>query len=356
MSVWHRITLNDALDPTASSAEIVHARGHAFDRGVIHGRHAAAKIRTNISILHRIIAQHPGVSRPDFDTLVTVNKRFATEQDPELADGVRGIARGSGLDEKDIWGLNLPAHFLLGRLSLECSQLFLGSDRATGPLLSKTRDFSATGAFKQTVLFSEYGDGSRSIAGHTSGSLTWPGSGITSAGLAYSTSGVWSERVAADPGHAESRWLLFNGEIISRGARSAREFARAAGEQPRAVGINLVVADLDEAYAVELTAEDARITPARHGRVIRTNHYETTDGEFGRIGPRPGEYENTYRREEFLRHSTDAHPEPWDLGRVRDLLESAPICREAEPGSESVSEYTSIADIASGAFVIKINP
>ncbi|WOF23439.1 C45 family autoproteolytic acyltransferase/hydrolase [Microbacterium betulae] len=354
MSSWKTLSVHDPIDAAASSADVVYATGDAVAQGEAHGRHAAEKIRANVALIDRIVADHPGIGRDEFDELVARNHAFATTQDPDLAPIVAGIAAGSGLPEKALWGLNLPAHFLLGRIAQECSQLYLGAPRATGAFLAKTRDFPADRAFAQVVVVSEHADGTRTIAGHTAGSVTWPGSGLTSHGVAYSTSGVWSDRVMADAARADAGWLLFNGDVIARTARSAREFAELAAAQSRLVGINLVAADPEEAFGVELTATEASIVPAADGRLIRTNHYATQTGEFGAIGPRESEYENTFRRERFLSGATDGASARRGLDDVLRIMESAPICREAEPASGSVSEYTSVADIASGAFAIRL--
>lgn len=355
MSPWQRIALDDPLDPGASTPEIIHVTGSAYERGLIHGQQASAKITENLRILDNVIAQHPEVPREQFDQLVETNRDFASTADPELTSAVRGLAKGSGLPESALWGLNLPAHFLLGRLALDCSQLLLTDERSETPLLAKTRDFHRSGAFKQSVLFSQFEDGTRSIACHTSGSLTWPGSGLTSAGVAYSTSGVWSERVTADPVLARSRWLLFNGEIVARQATTAHQFAQLSAAQPRAVGINLVTADATEGYAVELTSEEHSISRAEDGRLIRTNHYTTQSGEFGRLRATAEEYENTYRRERHLLRTTEESPVPWDLASVERLLDSAPICREAEPGSDNITEAASVADIGAGVLSVKVS-
>ncbi|WP_261167267.1 C45 family peptidase [Microbacterium sp. Marseille-Q6965] len=353
MTAWQSIRLDDPVDPDASDADIVYAAGDARTRGRIHGTVAAKKIAANVALIDRIIADHPGFTRADFDELVARNRPFATAQDPDLAEIVAGIADGAGQPEDRIWGLNLPAHFLLGRIPQECSQLYLGPGRAEGSFLTKTRDFRDDRSFAQVAVVTDHGDGLRTIAGHTAGSVTWPGSGLTSHGVAYSTSGVWSDRVRADPARADSAWLLFNGDLIARTARSAREFAALADAQSRIVGINLVTADADAAYGVELTATASSIRAAEGGRLIRTNHYVTTEDEFGAIGPREAEYENTFRRERFLADETADEGAARELADVIRIMEAAPICREAEPGSGSVSEYTSVADITRGTFAIR---
>jgi isopenicillin-N N-acyltransferase-like protein len=352
MGNWTTLSLEDPITPSASTDEVIYAVGRARERGLQHGRHAADKIRANLKLLDAIVADHPGISWEAIDSLIERNRPYAVVEDDELADMVAGIAEGAAIEPRLIWRLNLPAHFLLGRIPLDCSQLFIGPELTAGSFLAKTRDFKADRSFKQVAVVTGHADGSRTIAGHTAGSVTWPGSGLTSHGVAYSTSGVWSERVIVDAGRTDSGWLLFNGDLIARQARTARHFADLAAAQSRVVGINLVVADAHEAYGVELTANSASILPAAEGRLVRTNHYVTTDGEFGDIGPRTDEYASTYRRERFLEDATGKSEPVHGLHAVIDIMESAPICREAEAGSDAVSEYISVADITRGVFAI----
>jgi hypothetical protein len=352
MGNWTTLSLEGPITPAASTDEVVYAVGTPHERGILHGRHAADKIRANLKLLDAIVSDHPGISWEAIDALVERNRPYAISDDDELAGLVAGIAEGAAIEPRLIWRLNLPAHFLLGRIPLDCSQFFLGPEVAAGSFLAKTRDFKADRSFKQVAVVTGHADGTRTIAGHTAGSVTWPGSGLTSHGVAYSTSGVWSERVTVDAGRTDSGWLLFNGDVIARRARSAREFADLAAAQSRVVGINIVVADAREAYGVELTANSASILPAAKGRIVRTNHYVTTDGEFGDVGPRTDEYANTYRRERFLEDATGQSDTVPGLQGVIDIMESAPICREAEAGSDAVSEYTSVADITRGVFAI----
>ena len=352
MHDWTTVHVDDQVEPAASTADVIRVAGSPRTRGELHGYHAADKIRRNIDLLDALVADHPEADWSRLDALVESSLEFAAGQDPHLVDTIAGIADGADLDPRLVRRLNLPVHFLLGRIPLDCSQLYLGPGRAHGAYLTKTRDFPADRSFAQVLLHSEEEDGFRTVAGHSAGSVTWPGSGITSHGVAYSTSGVWSDRVVADPARIGHGWLLFNGEIVARHAQDAAHFARRAAAQSRLVGINLLVADISGALSVELTADDAAVREATDGSLVLTNHYPTTDGTFGELGPRADEYDNTFRRARFLEESAAATTNA-DLAAVARIMSSAPVCREAEPESVSVSEYTSIADVPGRALSIR---
>ncbi len=131
----------------------------------------------------------------------------------------------------------------------QCTQvLAMGPATVDGKTyIGKTRDL-ARGPVLQVVLHREYEDGGFTNEMKTAGRMTIL-DGVNQHGVSLTCSGQWSPRVRVDVSRAGSAWLLLNLQPILRYAKSAEEAVRMIEEQPRASGMNVLVADPERAFA-----------------------------------------------------------------------------------------------------------
>lgn len=343
--------------PAASSIQL---RGTPGDQGVQHGRAARQAITENLEIALRGLHARSGHgSVADTRRLLAENERFVAREAPEVLEEVRGIAEGAGLQYQDVLMLSLPVFLVWDYLPLDCTQILI-SPPATGgqTLLAKTRDL-ALGRLRHVVLHRTTVDGRSLAEVHVAGSVTWPGSGMSDDGVAFSTSGVWSARLARTIDHADGAWLLPNAHLLLRGARSADEFVVLAQGQPRLTSMNIVVADRRVGIAVELTPDRAATDRGHDGVIVRTNHF--TDPELAPLGPRRDENASSYRRAQAAHAAVRRSPGTWDGHALSRLLASHDgypndsICRHRLDGEGSDTVYASIADVTHGTFTVLLD-
>jgi isopenicillin-N N-acyltransferase-like protein len=141
--------------------------------------------------------------------------------------------------------------------------------------VGKTRDLSR-GPLFQVLLHREYDDGTYLNEIQTAGRMTIP-DGINQHGLSLTCSGQWSPRVTVDLARASSAWLTLNLQPILRQARTTDEAVRMIHEQPRASGMQVLVADGTRAVALEVTDTVIREFEVEGGLLVRTNHYLAPD-------------------------------------------------------------------------------
>lgn len=352
------ITTRVGVDPATLPSEghqdgVIYLTGSARQRGITHGRVAKAKIDANLEIVHRTIASaKTTVFEGRLWEALEHNARFVASQSPETAEEIAGIAEGVGVEERYAWALSCPVHVLQLALDQECSQLLVEGRRGGGDtFLAKTRDFHAVDAYAQVVLHHVYPDGQQIAAMHTAGSITYPGLAITSDGLAFSTSGVFSPLVTDDPQMADRAWILFNGQVIARGAKTVQEFAERAGQQPRFRGINMLATDGTESMSLQLTGDRVVATPAEDEFLQLTNHYQGPDPELQRLTPREEQAISSYARASCARQYL-SEAEGWTVADVAEAVSSHDgypnnsICRHVDPEHPGSSGTTVAASIA----------
>ncbi|HLH75053.1 MAG TPA: C45 family peptidase [Chloroflexota bacterium] len=338
-----------------SGARPVVVTGSPREQGRLHGEHAREAILTNLGVMRRWL---DGLSQRGrtyaVERVLGESEAFIGRVAPEVLDEVAGIAEGAGLPYRDVLALNVPLYIVGIHLPFDCSQIYLGPPATKNGevLLAKTRDLS--GRLEHVVLHRRYVSGRELVEVNAAGSVTWPGSGCNSDGVAYATSGVWSKRTVVDIGQAPKGWLLINCHVLLRESRSLNEFAQRLREQPRLTGLNIVAGDRENGAAFEATADDLWRHDAEAGVVVRTNHYLTP--EIIPLAPTSSEHPSSHHRCAMATKRIAAEHGHWDFARLLGLLgdhdgyPNLSICRHAQDGGTTDTVYASIASLQDGQF------
>ncbi len=346
-----------ALHCLASSpGSLIRLSGTPREQGFEHGRRARVDILENLEIAHRALRKRPDQgSAGDADRLLATNEEHAARHAPELLEEIAGIAEGASVDYRDILHLNLPIFLVWNFIPLDCTQILLGPPATVDgrTYMAKTRDIGL-GRLRHVVLHRTSTDGRQFVEVSVSGSVTWPGSGLTSDGLAFSTSGVWSRRMTFSPDRIGHAWLLTNTHLLVRHSRNVSEFVEGLRAQPRWSSMNLLIADGRSAVAVEATPDRVVTAAASGGVLIRTNHF--LDPALTSLAPRPDENPSSYHRFAVARQSVAQARGAWTYDALARLLTShdgypeLSICRHSVGGRGSATTYASIADVTGGRF------
>jgi isopenicillin-N N-acyltransferase-like protein len=261
------------------TGKVLYLKGTPYEQGRQLGKGAADLIREN---LMRARTQRKEVTSgrdlTDYDAVTRRNEQWVALVFPELLEEITGIAEGAEVDYLDLLNMNLNSQLsYVYSTELECTQaLAMGPATIDGKTyIGKTRDLSR-GPVLQVVLHREYEDGGYTNELKTAGRMTIL-DGINQHGVSLTCSGQWSPRVRVDVSRANSAWLLMNLQPILRYAKSADEAVRMIEEQPRASGMNVLVADEDKAVALEVTDRVVRRFEPKDGLLVRTNHFFSPD-------------------------------------------------------------------------------
>lgn len=341
---------------TTGPAQAIRVSGPPREQGRQHGRLARDLIVENLALIRQGMAALSARGRQyDYDGVLRANQAFVSEAAPEILDEVEGIAESAEVPYQDLLLLNLPLYFIGVLLPLECSQILVAPPATANhtTLLAKTRDLGR-GRLRHVVLHRCYPDGLELIEVSVAGSITWPGSGLSSRGVALTTSGVWSKRTAIHLDRAAGGWLLVNSHLLLRDSHSLDDLARRAAEQPRVTGLNILAADRHRAAALELTSDRLYRADAEDGVAVRTNHY--LEPEIQHLGPTREEYPGTYHRYEVAKGAVRQAYGSWDVARLTALLAShdgypqQSLCRHAQNGEGADTVYGSVASLPDGSF------
>lgn len=360
---WLEWGLAAASATTAAHPAFLDLSGTAAEQGFAHGRAARDLIVANIAAVGRDIAElcTDAASVARYEECLAANAEFVRTRDPEQYAELEGIAEGAGVPLRDVLALNLPAHMVLRWVPQECSQVIAGGEHSADgrTLLAKTRDMS--GHFvEHVVLRRQYPDGRRMVEVTVAGSVLWPGSGLNDAGVAMSTSGVWSVRTAVDWRASATGWILINSHDLLRHSSSAADFTDRLRDQPRLSGLNMALADRDgRRLALEVTARDITVRDAADHHVL-TNHY-VCDAT-APLAPQPEESPSSYHRSSVAERALSAAGDmtPAELAGLladHDGYPQNSLCRHPVDGKGAETTYASIAVLPEGAFYVTLgNP
>ncbi len=259
--------------------KVVYLKGTPYAQGKQLGIGAADLIHENVARAARLRDQvAAGRDQADYHAITRKNEAWVSREFPELLEELHGIAEGAEVDYGELLSLNLNGHIAyVYSAMLSCTQV-LATGRATldgKTYQGKTRDLSR-GPLLQVMMHREYDDGTFINEIQTAGRMTIP-DGINQYGVSLTCSGMWSPRVTVDLSRADAAWLTLNLQPILRCARSADDAIRMIKEQPRASGMQVLVADGNRAVALEVTDKVVREFEAEDGLLVRTNHYFAPD-------------------------------------------------------------------------------
>lgn len=328
-------------------------------QGRLHGHGARAVIVRNVALVTRWMAEVAAHGRRyDGHAILEQNARFIERAAPEVLEEIRGIAEGAALPYEDALALNVPLYVVATHLPVDCTQVLVRPPATSNgqTLLAKTRDLR--GDLAHVILHRTYPDGRETIEVGAAGSVTWPGSGLNSEGVAYVTSGVWSKRTPLEIRRAAAGWLLVNAHLLLRDSRTLEEFIARLAAQPRVSPLNLVACDAGAGAALEVTAEGVYRADAARGVVVRTNHYVTP--EIAHLGPTPDEHRSSHQRYTTAVRRLQDGAGTWTHERIVALLgdhEHYPqdsICRHAQGGRGADTVYASVAGLPAGTMWVTL--
>ena len=314
--------------------KVLYLSGSPYQQGKQLGQGAAEEIREN---MRRAAAYRDQVAagrdQADYHALTRKNERWVSTVYPELLDELSGIAEGANVDYGELLSMNLNTHIShIYSATMTCTQVL-----ATGPAtadgktyIGKTRDL-AKGPLLAVLLQREYDDGTFINEVHTAGRMTIP-DGVNQYGVSVTCSGQWSPRVRVDLGRADSAWMTLNLQVALRQATTTAEAIEILREQPRATGMQVLVADGETAAALEVTDDELHVFEPEDGLLTRTNHYFAP--ELAHLKPTVEENRGTYDR--YARASEIMQARRGEIG-MPDLLRV--LSDHAEPPTESICRH-----------------
>ena len=334
-------------------------RGSPYQQGLTQGRIAAANIAANVRITRQVAAELGGGF--DHEALTRANERFVREASPATLEEVAGLADGAGLPYPDLLALNLPAVQTAHFVPRECTQLVARPPvtRDGHTYLAKNRDKSRP--YRQIVL-RRWLDGQRWVVqANVAGSITWPGIGVNSDGLALATSGVWSRRTQIDWDSAGRAWLMLNTDLLLRGCATIDDLSAAISAQPRLTPELCLAADGHGAVVYEITTDQVSARQVTGPVAVRSNHAHHSS--LADDGPTEAEYPSTYHRWHRADAELRRRAGQWDTISLAGLLADhdgypeQSLCRHATGGSGHRTAYSVVVDLDTlGAVALIGNP
>ena len=295
--------------------------GTPYEQGLQQGRAMKEKIEVNLKKVYRKM-EDAKVDEKEYRAFLDKNVTFFINNRPDMYEELKGISEGSGLPLDEILLLNIPAYFLAERFSCitqECSMMCVRGDATAdgGTYVIKNRDMGNP-AMDQVMVRHTYPDGSRIIEVCGAGTLTFPAVGINNDGLAVTTTGFWSPNDPTHTERVETADIFLNVRVLLTSCKTAAQAVEFCRTAPRMNGLNVIVADKNEAYAVEMTADDIYVEKAGDkGVIYRTNHM--VSDKFSHLNEDPELRPSTHMRYKRIGEMVD---ERLSKGKIRfqDLL------------------------------------
>lgn len=272
---------------------MVKVKGSPYEQGVAQGSCLRSAILHNLEEVENKLTKDQ-TDRQRYLQFVRENAEFLEHSHRDLFDEMKGIAKGSGIPFEDILMLNIPAYFMTGYFKQECSMIMAGG-RATADgctYLIKNRDMSTY--IEQAVIEREYPGGLKIVEVNGAGTVTYPAGGMNSHGLGVVTTGFWSDKAPSDVSMAASSHIFLNVHLLLSECKTAGEALAYLKSAPRMNGLNLIIADRESAWLIEMTRDDIYIEKEKDGILFRTNHY--CSDVFRHLNPEEQDYPSTYCR------------------------------------------------------------
>lgn len=260
---------------------IIHVSGTPYQMGFTHGKMAAKLIRDNMGLVRQII-EGAGMPWDVYDKYLLRNLSYLKKNHPDFVEEFQGIADGAGLTLYDIALTSISLYFQAKTLPRECST-FIARGPATldhKTYIVKNRDMGC-GVFKHVVLHRDFGH-FQTTEVHAAGTITYPGSGMNSYGLATSQVGMWSPNVTFEvPPLTEDCALdsdmIYNEAMILRECRNVEDVIRFVDKADYLHGLDLFAIDGTRAVVFEIMIDQKRMFQDENGILVRTNNFVHPD-------------------------------------------------------------------------------
>ncbi|AEF83881.1 putative acyl-coenzyme A:6-aminopenicillanic acid acyl-transferase subfamily [Treponema primitia ZAS-2] len=309
--------------------QVINLKGTHYEQGVQEGKLLAKEIQVNCDFVRKSLEEKK-INKSKYADFLAQNAAFMKENQNDLYSEMEGIAKGSGISWQEILELNIPAYFMSSSFTQECSQLLVrGKATADGhTYIIKNRDLSWR--LDQALIHREYPNGLKVTESSGMGTLTYPGAGINSYGLAASTTGSWPKSIKPDLSLASKTSIFINIRLILDQCKTAKEAVEYVKSSPRMNGINLLIADSNDAFAVEVTKDEIDVQAAGDdGILFRTNHYMSE--KFSPLNDK--NYASTFYRAERIKELTEKIAGKF---RFQDLFK---IMSDHENGINSICRH-----------------
>ena len=322
---------------------VIEVCGTPYEQGFVHGKNSASLIRWNVMTVKNTV-EKSRISWESYNRYLDKNKSYLEANHAELLEELHGIADGASVSYEDIVLINIQLYFMADKLPSECTTMIArGSATLDGKtFVVKNRDMR--GEYKHVILRRRYPDGVICTEVHVAGTITYPGSGMNSFGLAVSSTGMWSPHHPLDISLIEQSELQVNMTTILHECKTADDVEKFLNKTKRMIRLNLFAVDKTKALLLEVIDDDYVAIQDDNGILVRTNHF--LSDKLKHYSPTPEEYPSTYARYE---RSTSFLKEHHGKIRFQDMLQIASdhenggncICRHGGAAG-SITSYSSI--------------
>lgn len=250
--------------------------GTSYEQGVQLGKMLKEAIKVNLKKIYRKL-EETKVDEAAYREFVNKNINFFRNNRQDMYEELRGIAEGSEQPFEEILMLNIPAYFMADRFSCitsECSMMCVRGNATCdhGTYIIKNRDMGSP-AMDQVLIKRTYPDGLKLIEVSGAGTVTFPAVGMNQYGLAVTTTGFWSPQDPTRIERVEEADIFLNVRVLLTSCKTAAEAVEFCRTAPRMNGLNVIAADHNEAYVMEMTADDIYVEKCgESGIIYRTNH------------------------------------------------------------------------------------
>lgn len=317
-------------------SKVIFVKGTPYEQGIQQAEQAREIILKNINLVHDMM-QEKNFDMDKYCSFISKDAAYIERENPELIEEMHGISDGLGIDFQEILYLNIPAYFMDEHFSQECSMLLVKGDATLDgkTYIIKNRDMSCY--LEQIMISRNYPDGMRIVEVNGAGTVTYPAMGINHYGVAVTNTGFWSPKAPTDYDRVGSAQVVINSHIILRQCKTADEGLKWLLETPRINGLNMIIADRENAYLAEVLKEGAYVEQAgERGVLCRTNHYISDQNKWLNTDPKdtPSTFFR-YQRINDMLNECYGKIRFQDLFRIMSDHKYAPncLCRHPQKGA-----------------------
>jgi hypothetical protein len=350
------------MDPPPGSDEthqrlvVTDIEGTGFGAGVTYGQAHADLIGKHLASVIDRASRRRGVSEAALFERARLFEPFVRDAVPDLADEIDGIAHGAGIERDAAWLLQLRAEVSRidpDNLPSECTSFGVAASRTgTGSIAGQNADLPSF--YQQVVvLIRRITPGKPRVLTLTpAGQVGWHG--MNSAGVAVFANFLYSS--GWRPG--VPRYLF---------TRIALESDRARDAAARLIGLyrgsprNLLFADDDGVFDLELAVDDAGFHEPVDGVVAHANHHVSS--LVGREKAPASYLGNSTARHNRMQSLVSGTTGNFDVASAFAILRDRhgvpdALCRapDDEDGDDNITVASTVADVTNRRLWIAIGP